>query len=147
MARILHLGVGNFHRAHQAWYTAHAGDDWHITGVVMRNTTLFQAMQAGAGYRLGIRGPDGLETENITLHDRMILASRDPALVLAAFADPDLQIVTLTITERDIALMPPPGRLILPTRTLSGIWPASRKARSAFLRMALRGARQRALGR
>ncbi|PHQ82662.1 MAG: hypothetical protein COB65_08720, partial [Thalassobium sp.] len=48
MARILHLGVGNFHRAHQAWYTAHAGDDWHITGVVMRNTTLFQAMRAGA---------------------------------------------------------------------------------------------------
>ena len=24
--RIVHLGIGNFHRAHQAWYTAHAGD-------------------------------------------------------------------------------------------------------------------------
>ena len=113
MARILHLGVGNFHRAHQAWYTAHAGDDWHITGVVMRNTTLFQAMQAGAGYRLGIRGPDGLETENITLHDRMILASRDPALVLAAFADPDLQIVTLTITEKGYCLDAATGALDL----------------------------------
>ena len=24
--RIVHLGLGNFHRAHQAWYTAHATD-------------------------------------------------------------------------------------------------------------------------
>ena len=113
MARILHLGVGNFHRAHQAWYTAHAGGDWRITGVVMRNTALFQAMQSGAGYTLGIRGPGELETENITLHDRMILANRDPALVVAAFADPDLQIVTLTITEKGYCLDAATGALDL----------------------------------
>ena len=33
-ARIVHLGLGTFHRAHQVWYTAHAGDgaDWGIAG-------------------------------------------------------------------------------------------------------------------
>ena len=30
--RIVHLGIGNFHRAHQAWYTAHTPDaaQWGI---------------------------------------------------------------------------------------------------------------------
>ncbi|WP_409438163.1 hypothetical protein, partial [Yoonia sp.] len=32
MPRILHFGLGNFHRAHQAWYTQKAGG-WSITGV------------------------------------------------------------------------------------------------------------------
>jgi fructuronate reductase len=34
--RIVHLGMGNFHRAHQAWYTQRAneiaGSDWRIAG-------------------------------------------------------------------------------------------------------------------
>ena len=36
--RIVHLGLGNFHRAHQAWYTANAGDgaDWGIAAFTGR---------------------------------------------------------------------------------------------------------------
>jgi fructuronate reductase len=113
MPRLIHLGLGNFHRAHQAWYTAQAGEDWRITGVVMRNAALFDALQSGNGYALGIRSSDGLRTEQITLHDKVLLASRDPAAVIDAFADPDLMAVTLTITEKGYCLDPATGKLDL----------------------------------
>ncbi|MEL7345766.1 MAG: mannitol dehydrogenase family protein, partial [Pseudomonadota bacterium] len=113
MARLLHLGLGNFHRAHQAWYTAKAEGDWKITGVVMRNRDLFEALRAGEGYTLGIRATRGLGTQHIGVHDRLLLASQDTASVVAAFADPDLHAVTLTITEKGYCLDPTTGELNL----------------------------------
>lgn len=113
MPRILHIGLGNFHRAHQAWYTAHAGGHWAITGVVMGNTALRDAMQSDGGYTLGIRGPEGLRTEWIGLHDRLILAREAPDAVVAAFRDPELHVVTLTITEAGYCLAPRTGVLNL----------------------------------
>ena len=113
MPRILHIGLGNFHRAHQAWYTAHAPGDWKITGVVMRNAPLYEAMRAVGGYTLGIRGAGGLTTEWIDVHDRLILASRDAPGVIAGFADPELHVVMLTITEKGYCLTPETGALDL----------------------------------
>ncbi len=113
MPRMIHFGVGNFHRAHQAWYTARAKGDWWITGVVMRNEALFDTLRNGRGYSLGIRGADGLQVEDITVHDRVLLASRDAAAVVDAFVDPDLYVVTLTITEKGYCLDPRAGRLDL----------------------------------
>lgn len=113
MPRILHIGVGNFHRAHQAVYTAKVADDWRITGVVMGNTALFDAMANGQGYDLCVRGPNGMTTQKIAVHDRMILAHRDPQAVIEAFLDPDLCVVTLTITEKGYCLDPGTGVLDL----------------------------------
>ena len=49
-AGILHLGLGSFHRAHQAVYTAAAlpvsGNDWGIVGVASRSRTVVDAMHA-----------------------------------------------------------------------------------------------------
>ncbi len=101
MPRILHLGLGNFHRAHQAVYTANAGGGWNITGVAMRNRRLRDQMQATDGhYGLGIRSVDGLNVQDISVHDRVLLASEDPQLVIDGFADLDLHIVTMTVTEK-----------------------------------------------
>ncbi len=113
MPRILHIGVGNFHRAHQAVYTAQAAGNWRITGVVMGNTALFDAMADGSGYALGIRGPQGMTRQQITVHDRMLLARRDPQAVIDAFVDPDLHIVTLTITEKGYCIDQTTGTLDL----------------------------------
>ena len=43
--RIVHLGVGNFFRAHQAWYTEHADDaaDWGIAGFTGRSAAMVEA--------------------------------------------------------------------------------------------------------
>ena len=40
--RILHLGLGNFFRAHQAWYTHHAADaaEWGIAAFTGRRPGL-----------------------------------------------------------------------------------------------------------
>jgi len=113
LTRILHLGLGNFHRAHQAWYTAHAGGGWRLTGVIMSNAALFESLRAqGGAYHLGIRGPQGLTVERIAIHDRLLLARDDPEAVIAAIAESEVQIVTLTVTEKGYCLGPA-GRLDL----------------------------------
>lgn len=46
--RILHLGLGNFHRAHQAVYTVDAtgpADPWEITGVAATTRTVVAALR------------------------------------------------------------------------------------------------------
>lgn len=118
MPRIVHLGLGNFHRAHQAWYTARAnaldplGPQWAITGVAIRSTALRDAM-AGQGnrYSLGIRGADGLKVEELAVHDRVLVAAENAGAVLAEIADPETQIITLTVTEKGYYLDPATGRL------------------------------------
>ena len=97
----------------------HPGD-WKITGVVMRNVPLFEAMRADGGYTLGIRGAGGLATEWIEVHDRLILASRDAPGVIAAFADPELHVVMLTITEKGYCLTPETGALDLTHSAIRG---------------------------
>ena len=46
--RHVHLGLGNFFRAHQAWYTAHASDggEWGIAAFTGRSPDLARAMAA-----------------------------------------------------------------------------------------------------
>jgi len=113
MPRIIHIGVGNFHRAHQAVYTADASDGWNVTGVVMGNAALFEAMDGGVGYDLAIRGPSGVRHKNINIHDKMIFARQAPGTVIDAFVDPDVHIVTLTITEKGYCLDAATGALDL----------------------------------
>lgn len=109
MPRIVHLGLGNFHRAHQAWYThaanTGAAQEWRITGVAMRNPALRDAMEAeGWAYDLGIMSPEGLRVERIAVHDRVLVAAETPGLVVDAIADPEVAAVTLTVTEKGYSL-------------------------------------------
>jgi len=109
VSRIVHLGLGNFHRAHQAWYThaanIGAAQKWRITGVAMRNPALRDAMEPeGWAYDLGIMSPEGLWVERIAVHDRVLVAAETPGLVVDAIADPDAAAVTLTVTEKGYSL-------------------------------------------
>lgn len=120
MPRILHLGLGNFHRAHQAWYTARAnaldpgGPQWHITGIAMQSAGVRDALARQNGrYALGIRGVQGLQVEEITVHDRLLVAAETPAAVLEAMTDPDVQVITVTVTEKGYHLDGTTGRLDL----------------------------------
>lgn len=102
MKRIVHLGLGNFHRAHQAWYTFKAGD-WKITGVAITNAKLQKEMAASDNkFLLGTWGQAGLSTEVIDVIDEVLLASRQGALVASKIADETTHIVTLTITEKGL---------------------------------------------
>jgi fructuronate reductase len=102
---IVHLGIGAFHRAHQAVYTdgalAEAGGNWRITGVSLRGTAAAEALNPQNGlYTLIERGETGARARLIASVDRVIAASRDRAAVLAAMTDPAVRIVSLTVTEK-----------------------------------------------
>ena len=60
--RIVHLGLGAFHRAHQAWYTAHAADadEWGIAAFTGRSRDLVDRLGPQDGlYTLVERAADG----------------------------------------------------------------------------------------
>lgn len=104
---IVHIGLGNFHRAHQAWYLHRLMDqglahDWAIVGA-------------------GVRPPDSAQRERLLAQDCLTtLIQLDPADVsaevvgamvdfvaveegnaplVAQMADPAIRIVALTVTE------------------------------------------------
>ncbi len=100
---IVHLGIGAFHRAHQAAMTDDAlaaqGGDWRITGISLRSKDVAQAMNPQNGlYTLIERGAVGTSARVIAAIRDVIAA--DPAAALAAMVDPKVRIVTLTVTEK-----------------------------------------------
>ncbi|EGD43624.1 fructuronate reductase [Nocardioidaceae bacterium Broad-1] len=104
---IVHLGVGGFHRAHQARYVddllASGITDWGIVGVGLmpQDVRMRDALAAQDHlYTLVERAPDG------GVHGRVIgsiidylFAPDSPEAVLTLLTDPRIRIVSLTITE------------------------------------------------
>ena len=83
MNRIVHIGFGAFHRAHQAAYIQTLNElgaaQWRITGVTMRNRELRDALMAdGLAYTLAQRRSDRLDLVRITAHDKVIVAQDAP---------------------------------------------------------------------
>ncbi|GAA3342108.1 mannitol dehydrogenase family protein [Curtobacterium pusillum] len=99
--RIVHLGVGAFHRAHQAWYTAAVDADhqWGIAGFTGRSATVAEQLAPQGGlFTLIERSASG---DTATVVDSIVEvndgAETDRLVELLA-AEPTA-IVTLTITE------------------------------------------------
>ncbi|MBZ9859747.1 mannitol dehydrogenase family protein [Mesorhizobium sp. CA12] len=102
---IVHLGVGAFHRAHQAAYVdaslADGERDWGITGVSLRSPDTRDALAPQDGlYTLAIRDSAGEQLQVIGSIQSLLVAPEDSGAVLAALTDPRIRIVTLTITEK-----------------------------------------------
>lgn len=99
--RIVHLGLGAFFRAHQAWYTDRAPDagDWGIAAFGGRGGDVASTLGPQGGvYTLLTRGPLNDTTEVVA----SISAAHDAADhdgLLARLASPDVGVVTLTVTE------------------------------------------------
>ncbi|MEM8915477.1 MAG: mannitol dehydrogenase family protein [Pseudomonadota bacterium] len=116
---IIHIGLGNFHRAHQAWYLhrlmqSGEAQDWAILGA-------------------GVRSYDGSMREKLVAQDCLTtLIELDPASTSAevvgpmidylpveegngpliqAMADPQIRIVSLTVTEGGYYVDPKTGGL------------------------------------
>jgi fructuronate reductase len=97
----VHLGVGNFFRAHTAWYTEHApdADAWGIAAFTGRSPVVAEALAVQDGlYTLLLRGPDGACPEVIsslsTVH-----GAEDLVALRRYFADASVGVVTSTVTE------------------------------------------------
>ena len=109
--RLVHLGLGAFHRAHQAWYTQHAETDpgrpeWGYASFTGRSAALADQLAPQDGlYTLVERSGDGDRYELISA-----LAEARPADDVVALwghlADPQVAVVTLTVTEAAYHLGP-----------------------------------------
>jgi mannitol 2-dehydrogenase len=105
---IVHLGVGGFHRAHQAMYLDRLmqqgkGLEWGIcgVGVLPQDRRMLEAMDAqDCLYTLVVKHPDGtLEPRVIGSMVQYLLAPDDPEAVIERMAAAATRIVSLTITE------------------------------------------------
>ncbi len=104
-AGIVHIGIGAFHRAHQALYTdaaMGAGDrDWGIIGVSLRSGDVAAQLNPQDGlYTVSRRSAAGTALRLIGAVQKVIVAADDPQAVVDAIAAPTTHIVSLTVTEK-----------------------------------------------
>ena len=102
---ILHLGLGAFHRAHQAAFTQDAiaarGGAWGIEAVSMRNPVLAETLSAQDGrFTLIEQHSDGPVLRDMSVIRRATALPGNTDQVIERFADPGLHIVTITVTEK-----------------------------------------------
>ncbi|MCM2373572.1 mannitol dehydrogenase family protein [Aporhodopirellula aestuarii] len=107
-AGIVHVGVGGFHRSHEAYYTdelLRTGDfsQWGICGIGLRDGDRKIASvleQQDYLYTLIIRHPDGrIENRVIGSIVDFMMGCDDPQAVIDRMASSETKIVSLTITE------------------------------------------------
>jgi fructuronate reductase len=115
-AGIVHLGLGNFHRAHQAVYTDAAltaePGPWGIIGVASRSAAVVEALRAQELlYTVVQIAPEGYDFRVPDVHSDAFVAADEPDRLLDALAAPATRIVTLTITERGYTYAPSTGAL------------------------------------
>lgn len=99
--RLLHLGLGNFFRAHQAWYTDRAPDgaEWGYGAFTGRSAELAERLNAQDGlYTVVTRAADHDSFAVVSSVSRAHAAADHDAW-LGYFAAPDLAAVTVTVTE------------------------------------------------
>jgi fructuronate reductase len=104
---VVHLGIGAFHRAHQAVYTEDAtlatGDThWGISGVTQRSAAVRDQLAPQDGlYGILRKDAEAPASLRITGIVREVLdGPNQPDAVLDRLADPAVTVVTLTVSEK-----------------------------------------------
>jgi len=112
---IVHLGIGAFHRAHQAVYTDDVlGEDprWGIVAASLRSADTYDALHPQDGlYTLSVRSQAGEALRIIGSISRVIVAPRAVDALLDVMTNPATRIVTLTVTEKGYCHDPATGAL------------------------------------
>lgn len=114
---VVHLGIGAFHRAHQAVVfddALNAGDlRWGIVAASLRSPAVHGQMVPQDGlYTMLVRDGSAEQARIVGAVRDVIVAPQDPQRLIAAMAAPDTHIVTLTVTEKGYKLDPATGALI-----------------------------------
>jgi len=108
---IVHLGLGAFHRAHQAAFTEERNSaergDWGVNWRLLRTPT---------SPKLFVRRTASTRSRCYRRHRSTALSASfaapspqwaQPADVLAALAAPEFHVISLTVTEKGYTLAPP----------------------------------------
>ncbi len=104
---IVHIGLGNFHRAHQAWYLHRLmqrglNHDWAIIGAGVRPYDAAQRKKLRSQDYLSTLiqlDPSGASAEVIGAMIDYLPVEEGNAALIRRMADPAIRIVSLTVTE------------------------------------------------
>ena len=105
---IVHVGVGGFHRAHEAMYLDQllhdeANANWGICGVALLNfdQKIYNTLKEQDGlYTLVVKELDGTLTKKVIGSIvEYLFAPENPKAVIEKMANPEVKIISLTITE------------------------------------------------
>ena len=113
---LVHLGIGAFHRAHQAIaiddILASGALDWGVIGASLRRPDMRQALAPQDYlYTVAVRSGAGVTHRVVGSLVDVIVAAEDTARLLAALTHPATRIVSLTITEKGYCHTPQTGEL------------------------------------
>ena len=118
-AGMVHIGPGAFFRAFIAPYTDEAmgagsanGEDWGIIAVSLKSPTAREALvPQGCVYTALERGPKGDTLRQVEAITDVLVAPEDPRAVLDVLTQPEIRIVSLTVTEKGYCHNPRNGSL------------------------------------
>ena len=105
---IVHIGVGNFHRSHEAFYTNELMERYGVldcgicgVGLLDYDRRIYNILKAQDGlYTLMIKELDGsVSARIIGSLVEFLYAPENPIAVIEKMASPDIKIISLTITE------------------------------------------------
>ncbi len=119
---IVYIGVGAFHRAHQAVYTdmvlqTPGNNGWGICGIGFPESDrkiVDSLVQQDGLFTVMITEPDGILTARVIGSIvECLYAPDDPQAVVEKIADPGIKIITLTITELGYNFDPATGEILI----------------------------------
>lgn len=107
-AGIVHFGVGNFHRAHQAVYCDDllnkGATQWGVAGVSLRSSSMQDALKPQDYlYTLATLG-ENTECRIVGAIKDVLVAPREPQAVIDLIANGTTHLITSTITEKGYCL-------------------------------------------
>lgn len=113
---IVHLGIGAFHRAHQAFYTEAVmnqfGGNWGIIGSSLRSAGVRdQLVPQNCLYTLVERSSEGEKLQIIGAVVDTLVGPENPAALIASMVQPSIKIISLTVTEKGYCHDPATGNL------------------------------------
>lgn len=118
--RMVHFGFGAFHRAHQALLTDRVlnaqGGDWGICEISLfsGDTLMRQLREQDHLYTVLEKGADGNQAIIVGAVNECLNAKLDSlAAIIEKFCEPQVAIVSLTITEKGYCIDPATGALDL----------------------------------
>jgi len=113
---IVHLGIGAFHRAHQAIVMddllATGPKNWGIVGASLRSPDTRDALAPQDSlYTVAVLSGAGVAHRVVGSILETVVAPENPDHLIARLADPATRIVSLTITEKGYCHIPQTGEL------------------------------------
>jgi mannitol 2-dehydrogenase len=116
---ILHYGVGNFHRSHQAMYVNNilaSNPSWGICGVNVLDKAMDENMKKqDCLYSLWERSGESLDQSSLKIigsHLDSIYTKEEFSKLVGYLTDPNLKLVTLTVTEKGYGMDLSSGKII-----------------------------------